>query len=294
MAPSDDPSASVWSGNPMPITRSAKITGIAIAGSAVALLAAKSVARSPKEESAVGKAVTFPPLNTLKAVADDIWIVDSGPIRPGGVFLPIRMTILRLGNGDLMLHSPTELTEALVEELKALGPVRHLIAPNIAHWTLLAAWQDRFPDALTWGAPGLRDRAQVRASALRIDRDLREEAPADWRGEVDQGLVCGAGFSEVYFFHRASHTLVLTDVVQHLPADRSSLWTRAFVLLSGAYAGTTPRYLRAILRMRQRQVASSFDQMLKLAPERVIFAHGEWFVRDGANRLRAALGWFER
>ena len=271
--------------------RSAKLVAMAVAGGAAAFLAAKAVQRSRGPDEEAAEAATYAPRNTLKPVGENIWIVDSGPIRPGGLALPIRMTILQLGSGDLLLHSPTEISEALVDEVRALGPVRHLIAPNIAHWTLLGEWQTRFPDALTWAAPGLRDRAQVRASGLRLDRDLTERAPPEWHGEVDQGLIRGTGFSEVYFFHRGSSTLILTDVVQHMPSDQLPAWTRAFVLLSGAHAGTTPRYLRAILRLHRREAASAFDEMLGLAPERVIFAHGEWFERDGTNRLRQALSW---
>jgi hypothetical protein len=271
--------------------RSAMLVAMAAVGSAAAFLAVRAVQRSRGPDEETDAAATYPPRNTLKPIGENIWIVDSGPIRPGGVALPIRMTILRLRSGDLLLHSPTEISESLVDEVRALGPVRHLVAPNIAHWTLLGEWQTRFPEALTWAAPGLRDRAQVRASGLRLDRDLGERAPPEWDGEVDQGLIRGTAFSEVYFFHRESRTLILTDVVQHMPSDRLPAWTRAFVLLSGAHAGTTPRYLRAILRLHRREAASAFDEMLGLAPERVIFAHGEWFERDGTNRLRQALSW---
>lgn len=262
-----------------------------VAGGAAAFLAARTMRRTRKCAEDAGATATYPPRNTLKPIGENIWIVDSGPIRPGGIALPIRMTTLRLGSGDLLLHSPTEISDALVDEVRALGPVRHLVAPNIAHWTLLGEWQARFPEALTWAAPGLRDRAQVRASGLRLDRDLTERAPPEWDGEVDQGIIRGTGFSEVYFFHRQSRTLILTDLVQHMPSDRLPALTRAFVLLSGAHAGTTPRYLRAVLRLHRREVASAFDEMLDLAPERVIFAHGEWFERDGTNRLRQALSW---
>lgn len=276
----------------MRISPRARCVGLAVAGGAAALLVAQGLRkRGINGPDHADKRSTYPPLNSLKAVADNLWIVDSGPIRPGGIPLPIRMTVIRLNNGDLLLHSPSEASDALVGELQALGTVRHLVAPNIAHWTFLKDWQARFPDATTWAARGLRDRAQVRASGLRLDRDLAEQAPPEWSAEIEQGLIRGAGYAEIYLFHRPSRTLVLTDVVQHLHSDELPARTRAFVLLSGANAGTTPRYLRAILRLRHRNAARAFQAMLALEPERVVFAHGAWFERDGTRRLRQALDW---
>jgi len=49
-------------------------------------------------------------------------------------------------------------------------------------------------------APGLRERSQVKASGLRIDRELGDTAPADWAGEIETVVVPGGlGFREVAF-----------------------------------------------------------------------------------------------
>ena len=81
--------------------------------------------------------VTYPPLDVLKPVADNLWIVDSGPQEAMGLSLPVRMTVVRLGSGDVWLHSPTRYNAELRREIETLGPIRHLVAPNIAHWTHL-------------------------------------------------------------------------------------------------------------------------------------------------------------
>ena len=75
--------------------------------------------------------VTYDPVDTLKPLADGIWIVDSGPLH--GV-APLRMTVIRLPDGGLLLHSPTRSTPGLRAEMDALGPVRAIVAPNLAHW----------------------------------------------------------------------------------------------------------------------------------------------------------------
>jgi hypothetical protein len=71
------------------------------------------------------EAIVYPPLNVPKKVADDIWIVDSGPNRPLGMRLPIRMTVIRLAEGGLLLHSPTEFHAGL----KGTGGDRAHLAP---------------------------------------------------------------------------------------------------------------------------------------------------------------------
>src|SRR5690349_12115477 len=99
-------------------------------------------AGTPQDQAA------YPPLDTLKPVAPDIWIVDGAPIHPGGVPMPVRMTVIRLASGDLFLHSPIRHSPELQTEISRLGPIRHLVAPSFGHWMFLKAWQDANPKAI--------------------------------------------------------------------------------------------------------------------------------------------------
>jgi Domain of unknown function (DUF4336) len=178
----------------------------------------------------------YPPLDTLKPVADNIWIVDSGPIG-GPMQVPIRMSIVRLASGTLWVHSPTRVTPDLKAGVDALGTVGHLIAPNSAHWMYLEGWQRAYPAARTWAAPGLRNRRAVRKSGVRLDRDLSSAPPEEWAGEIDQVIVPGGlGFREVAFLHRATRTAVLTDLIDNLEAAKLPVPTRILAGLVGALA----------------------------------------------------------
>jgi hypothetical protein len=73
------------------------------------------------------EASLYEPINTYKAVGPNIGIVD-GPfeyLTLGGVKLPLpfttRMTVVRLSNGDLFLHSPIKFDGRLANELLGLG-----------------------------------------------------------------------------------------------------------------------------------------------------------------------------
>lgn len=235
---------------------------------------------------------SYPPLDVPKPFADGIWLVDSGPIHAGGLVLPVRMTVIRLGDDSLLLHSPTPYTPALAAELERLGPIRHLVAPNVAHWTYLPRWQRAFPRATLWAAPGLAERAQVRRAGLRIDSVLGEGAPAAWRDALDQGIVAGgAGFRETWLLHRATRTLVLTDLVQNLDAARLPTMTALVTRATRGTAGTTPLYLRAALRLGGEPTREAIRALVARGPERVVVAHGAPFARDGAARLRRAFAW---
>ena len=264
----------------------------ALALGGVAACAVRSWGRN-KPGSQERERIGYPPLDTLKEVGENIWIVDSGPIKAAGLSIPIRMTVVRLSGGSLWLHSPTQLTDALASELRKIGPVRHLVAPTIAHWTFLPDWQKGFPEAELWTVPGLRERPQVRASGLRIDHELGNEAPAVWAGEIDQGLVQGGGgFKEIYFHHRPSRTLVLADLIQNLEPDRLPPVTAAIAELSRATTGRTAAHVRLAMALGGTEAKEQIAHLLKIAPDRVIFAHGSWFDTDAAARLRRAFDWF--
>ncbi|MGJ4942050.1 SDR family oxidoreductase [Bradyrhizobium sp. HKCCYLS1011] len=232
----------------------------------------------------------------VKPVAEGVWIVDAGRIHAAGLPLPVRMTVIRLKSGDLLLHSPTQYSDDLRRELERLGPIKYLVAPNIAHWMFLPEWQAALPIAKLFAAPGLAERAQVRRSGLRIDHELGERSPDEWAEDIELVLVSTLLFSEVELFHKPSRTLVLTDLVQNLAPEGLSPLSRAAASLLGITApnGKAPAYLRLLLRLGGRPVETAVSRLIELAPERVIFAHGRWFESGGTEQLRRSLAWLRR
>ncbi|MCG7361795.1 DUF4336 domain-containing protein [Roseomonas sp. ACRSG] len=240
---------------------------------------------------------SYPPLDTPKPVDEGVFIVDSQLPGTVGMVIGARMTVLRLPDGGLLLHSPTRFSHALKRQLEQIGPIRHFVAPNIAHWTFLRDWQAACPEATTWAAPGLRQRRQVRQAGLRLDHDLTGTAPADWGGTIDLVVVPGGlGFHETALFHQPSRSLLLTDIVMNLEEPKVPPLLRPLLRLFGMTApdGMPPPYLRAVVRMRQQDALRAAEHLLALQPERVIFAHGRWFERDGTPALRRSLRWLLR
>jgi hypothetical protein len=236
----------------------------------------------------------YPPLDELKSVAQDIWIVDSGPLAVYGLKLPVRMTVVRLSTEELWLHSPTRFVPDLHRNLESLGRVGHLVAPNLAHWSFLEEWQRACPNAVTWAAPGLAQRSQVRRSRVQINRDLPASSHEAWGGDFDQVTVPGAGgFAEIGFFHKPSRTAVLTDLIVNLEAEKLPLLVRPIARLLGIVApnGKAPMYLRAVIKRKRSEATEAASRMARWGPERVIFSHGLWIEQNGEQELTRRLSW---
>jgi len=234
-----------------------------------------------------------PSTATLTRVTDDIWIADDAPISAAGLVLPVRMTVIRLSNGDLLLHSPVRYSDALREELERLGPIKYLLAPNVAHWMFLPVWQDKLPQTSTFGVRGLSARRQVRDAGLRIDRELGGTTPAEWSADLDIIAVSAPMFTEVEIFDKRSRTLILTDLVQNLDPHDLPASSQVVVSLLGSAKpeGRAPVYLRLLLRLGGRSVQAAAERLVSLGPARVIFAHGDWFEDKATQRLRRSLDW---
>ncbi len=231
--------------------------------------------------------------HVVAPLGEGIWIVDARPIRALGMLLPLRMSVIRLRGGGLLLHSPIHHTPELQAELEALGPIAHLVAPSVAHWRFLVGWQRACPAARTWAAPGLGTRAQVRAAGVRVDADLGEHAPEAWRDELDQVLFRAPGYAELAFHHRASRTVLVTDVVANVDGALLPPVSRLAATAAGLTAphGRAPAQLRLLLRLNKPVNARAAARLVAFAPERVVPAHGMWFANDATARLGDSLGW---
>lgn len=237
---------------------------------------------------------TYPPLDTLKPVAPDVWIVDGPLIRfgPPGLKMPFptRMTVIRLDGGGLFIHSPTPLTAGLNAEIAAVGTVRWLVGPNRLHYWWIPDWRGAYPDAAVYLAPRTYEQARGRIGfeAATLDADHRYP----WDGAIATLPIAGRYMTEVEFFHRPSRTLVLTDAIENFePGKLHSCAMRWLTRLGGVQDphGAMPRDMR--LSFSRERLCMAVETMIAWNPERVILAHGRWYDRDGAAELRRAFRW---
>ncbi|MCP3097929.1 DUF4336 domain-containing protein [Myxococcus sp. K15C18031901] len=239
----------------------------------------------------------YAPLSTLKPLAEDIWWVD-GPVakmRFGPVTLPFptRMVVVRLRSGGLWLWSPTAPTPELFSQLDALGPVEHLVSPNRFHYASIPAWKARYPRATAWASPGVRERARSQELDVPFDEDLGEESPTVWRQELGQLIFRGSRYvEEVVFFHQASATLIVADLVMTLERERVHPRFRWMLALGDTlWPGQTPREVRLTTWGRTALARECCQRLLGWRPRRVLVAHGRCYLEDAVARLEQAFAW---
>jgi histidinol-phosphate aminotransferase len=166
-----------------------------------------------------------------------------------------RMTVVRLADGGLFLHSPVRLDDETKRALDDLGPVRAIVAPSKVHHLFAGEYARAYPAARLYGAPGLAEKRRE----LRVDAVLGDEAAPEWRDRIDQHLFRGAPvLNEVIFLHAPSRTLVLTDLAFNVPAERTA-GARLFYWLTGAagrFGPHRPRHRVARRRPRERRPRS--------------------------------------
>ena len=240
----------------------------------------------------------YEPINVYKPIAPDIGIVD-GPLEfltVAGIRLPLpfttRMTVVVLSNGDLFLHSPIKFDERLVDELRSLGTVRHLVSPNQFHYAHIGKWEKAFPDAISWASPGVRRRARARRADIRFTRDLDVRPAEEWLAEMDQLLFPGGYFKEFIFFHKASRTLILTDTIINIELDKISEPWRTATKLSGMYHpyGQIFFGMRVPLLLQRRKAKAAIGKIHAWQPQRIVLSHGRCFDADANKVIRRIFG----
>lgn len=221
----------------------------------------------------------------LEQLDRDLWIA-TRPLKLVVGDIGTRMTVIRLANGDLVLHSPVALDPAARAALDALGRVRWVVGPCKVHHFYLAEYVTAYPDAELVGAPGLAEKRRDLRFAHVLDAETAQRL---WGDEVLACPVAGAPLmNEVALLHPTSRTLILTDLVFNLGSSKRA---GLFLRLVGATRGFGPtRIVR--LAIRDRAAARrSLDQILRWDFDRVVMAHGDVLATGGHAALAHAFAW---
>lgn len=225
----------------------------------------------------------------MRAFGRNIWIADGPEVAVAGFGYPTRMAIIRLADGALFVWSPIALTDDLRIVVDALGTVAHIVAPNSLHHLFLAEWQRAYPGARLYAAPGLRKKRRD----LAFDAELGDAPATDWAGEIDQVAMRGNLITtEIVFFHRASGTVLFTDLLQQIAAARLTGWRTVVAkldLMTGPEP-SVPRKFRLAFVGRSKARAA-LERILGWPVEKVLMAHGTPVERDAPAFLRRAFGW---
>lgn len=201
------------------------------------------------------------------------------PLKLAGTNLGTRMTVIRLEDGSLWLHSVGSIDEVDVELIKAQGKLAYLVAPNMWHHTYLKRAKKFFPEAKIYAPPGL---AQKR-SDIGFDSLLTPKNVYPWSEEIKSFHIAGMPkVEETVFFHPRSQSLIVGDLVFNLQRDMN-LWEQTLFRLLGTYKRFAVSRLFLSKIKDKKLFKDSLREVLELPIKRIIPTHGE-IVEDHASQ----------
>lgn len=225
----------------------------------------------------------------LESFGPSLYVADGPTVSFFGFPYPTRMAVARLSDGSLWVWSPIALTQELADHMQSIGPVRYIVSPNKLHHLFLQEWADHWPDARLYAPPGLARRKPT----LRIHAELDDQPSPPWEADIDQVVFRGSfAMAEVAFFHRASRTAIVGDLIQRLSDETFSGWKGMVMRFSGLVGerGSTPRDWRSSF-LRHGPARAALRKVLEWNPERLLVAHGSCAQTGAADIIAAALSW---
>lgn len=224
----------------------------------------------------------------LETIAENIWGL-RGPMRiPLFGDIGARMTVIRLKDGSLMLISPVKFGAEIKAKLQELGNVRYLVAPNSHHHLFLPHAKSAFPQARVYGPASLQEKRKN----IPFADCLSEKENFPWSEEVAQLHIPGrAHIDEFVFFHRATKTMIVTDLLFNLREGKSFISRCALKMNNARGFGMTKigRYVFNDRKLLKEKV----DQFIAWQPERIVVSHGEVVTSNGVGLLKNSFGWMK-
>lgn len=221
-------------------------------------------------------------------VKEKIYIVEY-PLRFGGMDLFSRMTLVKLDSGKLWVHSPSEIDAELKVAIDNIGEVGYLLAPGNYHHLNIASAQSLYPDAETFLCPGL----EKKCPDLSFDWILGNQPDPRWGSEFEQVVVQGTRIiNEVVFFHIATKTLILVDLIENIGDDYEHdaglllqfWWKAVFHMWNNPKAA--PEY--QLGWGNKEIVKKALGKILTWDFERIILAHGNLIEQDAKSVAQKA------
>ncbi len=218
---------------------------------------------------------------------NQLWcIADAMPML--GLRFGARLTIARLRDDTLWVYAPFAISDEDEAAIREYGDVAHIVAPNPFHFKEIGEFTRRFPDAQLWVVPAL---------ATKLDElphlPLHSLPPA-WARDFDGQLFDAAlGYQEWIFCHRATKSLILTDLVLNVPRPDNPLGRVVGAVLDEGRGCKSSRLVRAAIYGGRdlKRAREQVNEILRWNFRRIVMAHGDIVARDGKRVLRRALRW---
>ena len=196
-----------------------------------------------------------------------------------GIDFARNVTLLRLQDGRLVIHSTAPFSASDIEAIQSFGQPSWLVDCTLMHDMFAKQGRTAFPDLPYLAPPGF-------AEVSGVATDLLFPAPPEWTDQIDVLPIEGLRKREHALYHRASKTLVVADLIFAFPPDMRG-WPRFFV----RHVMRLPRLhgISVFFRMLicdRGQFVKSMAKVLALDFSQIVVAHREP-VRQNARQVLA-------
>ncbi|QYJ91085.1 DUF4336 domain-containing protein [Shewanella halotolerans] len=226
----------------------------------------------------------------MEKLAHEIWIFNGNPVQFLGLPFSTRMTLVRLSNGDLWVHSPIKLSDTIKEQIGTLGQVKYLIAPNHLHHLFLPEWIAAYPSAEVYGT----SEVIKKRNDITFDASFNEQQDWPWRADIEQEMFTGSPLmEECVFYHKGSNTLIVTDLVENFSGRNFNYWQRLVAKGVGILApnGKMPLDWRLSFMFGKTHARKHIKRVLAWEPDILIMSHGEIVKENTGKFLARSFDW---
>jgi hypothetical protein len=221
---------------------------------------------------------TVQPHQPIQKLEENLRTVDGNIRIPGGIF-PRKMTLVRLSDGRVAIHSPIALGESDIQDLENWGEPAFCLIPNQRHRLDAPAFKQRYPSLKVLCPTAVRRQVQrfimVDGGYDLLPREL------EWR------TLALRGDEAVFIVNSYDHaTLLFADAlfnIQHLPGAFGMV-LRAIGSTGGP--GVSP-LMKLVAVIDRKRLAAQYGELATIPGlVRLIPGHGANIENEAAMVLR--------
>lgn len=217
----------------------------------------------------------------LRRIDERLWCLDSHFV-VWGCRGSVRMTVIETSAG-LLLYSPVHLTPLVIAELKKIGRVGAIIAPNLFHHMFLCQCHAAFPAARVLVAQGL----EAKIGAIQDAEEITANTTVGPADEIAHFVFAGHSLHETILFHRPTSTLITADLIYNY-GPRQYPAERTFFRAIGCYGGPKVAFYHRFSIADKQSVRRLIETVLSWRARRIVMSHGDIIESDDASPLFAA------
>jgi hypothetical protein len=161
------------------------------------------------------------PHDPIERLSENLWRVEGGL---GHLGLRRVMTVARLSDGRLVIHSAIALDEGSMRAIEEWGTPAYLLVPHTRHRMDAGRFKKRYPELKVLATRGALDKAK---QAVSVDGTY-EDFPEDDAVQLRMLRGCGGKEGAMLVRSREGVSVVLNEIVFNLPrangfAERAAL-----------------------------------------------------------------------